>query len=180
VVTAYDQWNNIAYINANNGEILWIGFLFYYPSLITSPDKMSVLVSETNSTGVTTYRYNLESNGLLSTTNVDNTGDIDWYSNYGTHYTPISGNGEFIFYCGKKIAFNDLGTHIGAFDDKIHASNQDGSIVIGSNYIWDANNFNISETLPFTNTGKMVLDNITNTVYIFYENTNKLYSFNIN
>ena len=180
VVTAYDQWNNIALVDANNGEILWIGFLFYYPSLIASPDKMSVLVSETKTTGSTTYRYNLEANGLLSQTNVDNTGDINWYSNYGTHYTPISENGEFIFYCGKKIAFNNLGTSLGTFDDKIHASNMDGSIVIGSNNIWDATNFSIIENLPFTNSGKMVYDTGSDIIYIYYDNTKKLYYFNVN
>jgi len=180
VVTSYDQWCNIALINANDGEILWIGFSFYKPNLLTPPDKMSVLVSETYSTGSTTYRYNLESNGLLSPTNVDNTGDHDWWHpQYGADYTAMSGNGEYIFYCGKKIAFNNLSQVQGSFQDKIYASNEDGSIVIGEEHIWDANNFSISETLPFINTGKMVFDNSTNIVYILCENTNKLYYFNI-
>jgi DNA-binding beta-propeller fold protein YncE len=180
VVTSYDQWCNIALINANDGEILWIGFSFYKPNLLTPPDKMSVLVSETRSTGSTTYRYNLESNGLLSPTNVDNTGDHDWWHpQYGADYTAMSGNGEYIFYCGKKFTFDNLSQVLGSFQDKIYGSNEDGSIVIGGEHIWDANNFSISETLPFINTGKMVFDNSTNIVYIFYENTNKLYYFNI-
>lgn len=181
VVTSYDQWCSIALINANNGETLWVGFSFYEPNLLTSPDKMSVLVSETRTTGSDTYRYNLESNGLLSPTNVDNTGTHDWWHpGYGADYTPMSGNGEYIFYCGKKFPFNNLSQVLGSFEDKIHSSNEDGSIAIGREYIWDANNFSISESLPFINTGKMVFDNSTNIVYIFYENTNKLYYFNIN
>jgi len=183
VVLTHNGYDNIALINANNGEILsWTDSLFYVPSLITSPDRMSVLVIEHfNSTGGsignTAYRYNLETNGLMSPTSVDNTGDISC-NTYAA--TAFSGNGEFIFYCGKKIAYNDLSTPIGTFDEGIHASNNDGSIVIGSKHIWDANNFNITKSLPFTNSGTMVLDNSTDIVYIYYHISGKLYYFDIN
>jgi len=179
VVASADSFCNIALINANNGEILWVGFHFHEPSLLTHPDKMSVLVSETRLTGVTAYRFNLESNGLLSLANVDNTGRYDWYyQDSGTYYTAMSGNGEYIFFCGKKFAFDNLSQELGSFRTKIYASDQDGSIAIGEKYIY-ATSLHISKTLPFINTGKMVFDNSTNIVYIFYENTNKLYYFKI-
>jgi len=180
VIADNDQHSNILLVDANNGDILWSGFSFYYLSFVTSIDKMSVVVSESNSTGVQAFRYNLEPNGLLSPTNVDNTGsNIDWYSNYGTYFTPISGNGEFIFYCGRKLSFNNLSVTIGSFTDKIHASNQDGTIAIGSNHIWDATNFSIIETLPFVNSGKMVFDTDSEGVYI-YDDISTLYYFEVN
>lgn len=180
-VAAQNQFVRMAFLEANNGERIWLSGKRYYKAfLLTSPDKRSVLVSETRSSGSVAYRLNLDADGYLSQEPVDQTDRHDWWHpQYGADYTVISGDGQFIFYCGKKIEYNDLKQVHGSFQDKIHASNYNGSVAVGAEHIWDATNYTMTRRLPFTNSGIMIVDDETDRVFIFHENSKKLYYFNI-
>ena len=174
VYTSEDQWNYIKLLNASDGSLISWNSSVYYPGLITNPDKTSLFVTESNSTGVNTYRYNLENDQLSF---VERSEKFYYYNGFGTRDACISQDGKYLFYIGSKLMLNDLQTNLGSFSDTIYACNYDGSIAIGSEYIWDANNFSIIRKLPFKISGIMVLDTDDKTLYIY--NKNNLYILTI-
>jgi len=74
---------------------------------------------------------------------------------------------------------NNLQSIIGSFSESIYACNFDGSIAIGNENIWNADNFSIVKALPVSSR-IMALDPDDITLYIYDNNSSKIYLISIN
>ena len=86
----------------------------------------------------------------------------------------ISGDNKFIFYNGVKLLANNLQANLGSFSEWIVACNFNGNIAIGTNNIWNANNFSIIKPLPISSS-IIILDKDQKTLYIYDQNTSKIF-----
>lgn len=172
VFTSEDQWNNFKLIDATTGGLLSFSGSIYEPGLITNAEQTVLYASESGSSGSEIIRYDLNGDEFVQ---VDNS---DSGTNYGYRDACISTNNEYIFFNRNKYATNNLSSILGSFSEPIHACSSDGSIAIGKEYIWNANTFSIKRFLPLQS-DIMVLDIDDKTIFIYDEDTAKIYIFTI-
>ena len=171
--TSEDQWNNIKLANANTGAIIQTTGSVYQPGLITTPDHSKLFVTESGSSGSQAIRYNINGNSL---TEVDESSSE---TNYSTRDACMSGDGTYLFYNRKKLLVNNLQSNLGEFTEGIFAANFDGSIAVGEENIWNSNTFSIIRALPVSSR-VMALDSDDETLFIYDDNTSKIYIIKIN
>jgi len=170
--TSEDQWNSIKLINSNTGAFISGVGSIYMPGLLTSPDQTVLYVSESGSSGSQVIRFNLEGEELKQV-------DDSFSSSNSNRDSCISKDGTYIFYNRKKLLLNNLQSIVGSFSESIYACNFDGSIVIGNENIWNADNFSIIKALPVSS-NIMSLDPDDTTLYIYDNNSSKIYLISIN
>lgn len=169
VFTSEDQWNDLKMVNALTGTRMFSGGSIYYPGLLTNSDQSILYATESGSTGSSTYRFNLDNDAL---TQVDRSESSVAFG--GIRDACISGDNKFIFYNGVKLLANNLQANLGSFSEWIVACNFNGNIAIGTNNIWNANNFSIIKPLPISSS-IIILDKDQKTLYIYDQNTSKIF-----
>lgn len=164
------SWATVRLINAETGTLVQaVNGSYSAPcGLVTTSDKEVLFATEAGNTGAEAKRLNYSQNTL---TEVDNS---DGNSNWNGHDAPLSGDDKYLFYNYKKLLANNLNSNLGSFTEHIRACNHDGSIAIGEENIWDAETFSIIKPLPISSE-IMRLDQDDNTIYIYDNNTSKIY-----
>ncbi len=174
VFVSENQWVNIKLVSAINGStISTVLGNAYYPGLLTNSSGTIVFVTESGSSGSEIIRYDLTGD-MLNKVDQSDAGSAN-----GLRDGSISGNDTYIFHLGSKYLTHNLSTKLGSFSEKIIDCNYDGSIAIGEEYIWDAETFSIIKPLPVSSS-ILRLDNDDNTIYIYDNNTSKIYITTIN
>ncbi|GJM34909.1 MAG: hypothetical protein DHS20C18_39100 [Saprospiraceae bacterium] len=169
--TSEDQWNNIKLVNGTTGALLQATGSIYQPDLLKNPSGTVLYVAETGSSGSQLFRYNLQGNQLV---------EVD-ASNSGSstgRTAVISGNGQYIFYQKKKILAANLQSNLGTFLENIYAVDEDGSVAVGEENYYNANNFSIIGSLPVS-TRIMAFDTDYETLFLYDTNTSKIIIFAI-
>jgi len=169
--TGEDQWNGVKLIDAKTGAFISSSGSIYQPELVTNKDQTIVYGGECCLSTSTIMRFAFEGEN----TNVKDENAIDGYARRALC---ISKDDKYIFYHSRKILAQNLSSIIGSFSENIYACNSDGSIAIGENNIWDANTFSIIKELPISST-IMKLDSNDTTLYIYDNNTSKIYLISI-
>lgn len=168
VFTSEDQWCDLKLVNAETGASLYNTGSIYQPGLLSNSTGDIIYATESGSSGSATLRFNLSGNELIE---VD---ESDGGSSFGFRDGCISGNDEFIFHRRIKYFSNNLSSVLGSFNENIIDCNFDGSIAIGEENIWDAEEFAIIKPLPISSS-ILRLDHDENTIYIYDNNSSKIY-----
>ena len=170
-----NSWATIRLVNDANGQhIMAVNSSYSAPAgLLTNKEQTILYVTEAGSSGSAAHRLNYVSNLL------EDVDESDASSNYAGHDACISGDDKYLFYNRFKLLANNLSSQIGTFSEYIVASNNDGSIGIGTDNIWDAETFSIIKPLPVSST-IILLDDDDNTLYIYDNNSSKIYLSSIN
>lgn len=171
--TSEDQWNSVKMINADNGNFIADAGSVYQPGLISNSTGTILFVTESGSSGSATIRFNVTNTGL-SQVDESNGG-----SSYGSRDGCISGDDTYIFHRRRKYLANNLNSELGTFTENIIDCSHDGSIAVGMENIWNSETFSIIKPLPISSS-IVRLDNDGNTIYIYDNNTSKIYITTIN
>jgi len=172
VFTGENQWNDIKLISASSGVALSTAKTIYEAGLLTNSSGTVVFATESGSTGSGTHRFNITGDVLDK---VDQSSDGAAWFRDGC----ISGNDTYIFHRRIKYLANNLSSELGSFSENIIDCNYDGSIAIGEENIWNAETFLIIKPLPVSSS-ILRLDNDGNTIYIYDNNTSKIFITSIN
>jgi len=174
VFTSEDQHNNLKVVNANTGALISVTGSVYQPGLITTSDQDILLATESGTTGSQAIRFNFDG------TDLDEVDASDSRSNFsGIRDGCISGDNKYLFYNESKLLINNLQSKLGTFSEWIVDCNNDGSIAIGIENVWNAETFSIVKPLPVSSS-IIRLDVDDNTIYIYDNNTSKIYITTIN
>ncbi len=167
--TSEDQWNNIKVVNAITGTLIAYGTSIYEPTLYTDPNGNILYAAEASSTGCQVFRYSVSGSNI--------TEEDESSSGYAMRNSFISGNGDFIFFRGRKIQSNNLQVSLGTFPSEVYACNYDGSIVLGSDKYYSGLNFSILGNLPISST-IIASDPNEDIFYLFNNESKSLIVFN--
>jgi len=166
--TSEDQWNNIKIVDATNGAYVSHAGSIHTPFLNSNPEQNIVYALD----GGDVIRFNFN-DGELS--EVDETSSSSGYS----RKIVVSRDGKYIFKGRLKFLANNLSSNLGTFGESIFASNLDGTIAIGEENIWNALDFSIIRPLPVASK-LMELDTDNASLYVYDNNTSKIYVIQIN
>ncbi len=106
---------------------------------------------------------------------MDVSGDLGGYADRSV---VISGDGAYLFYAGQKILATNLASTLGNFSENIYAANEDGSVAIGSEHIFDGVTFSVIRALPISTT-KMVLSADGQTLYLYDDMTSRIFIYSL-
>jgi DNA-binding beta-propeller fold protein YncE len=168
VFTSLDQWNDLKLVNATTGMHIAVADSIYQPELVASADGTRVYMGESGISTVTLKRYDVTASTIMS---VDSSGDA---GSYAGRSLAISGDGNFVFFAGKKFLAKNLKSVLGTFSEPIMLASQDGSIAVGSKSIHDGNLFSVIRALPVS-TNIMALAPDDNTLYLYDTGTSRIY-----
>lgn len=141
VFTSEDQWNDLELVTRQDGAPIATAGSVYQPDLVASPDGTRVYVAESGSTGSALIRFDVSEDGLTENDTSPTA------SSYGSRLAVISGDGKYVFYAGMKVLADNLQSVLGEFGEIIQASNEDGSLAIGTTNIFNGDTFAIVRPL---------------------------------
>ncbi len=168
VFTSEDQWCDLKLVNSETGTRIFNTGSIYQPGLLSNSTGDVLFVTESGSSGSATIRYNHSGNELIEVDESEGGGS------FGHRDGCISGNDKFIFHRRIKYLTNNLSSELGVFNDNIIDCNYDGSVAIGEENIWNAETFSIIKPLPVSSR-ILRLDSDENTIYIYDNNTSKIF-----
>jgi hypothetical protein len=166
--TSEDQWNNVKLVNAETGVHITAAGSIYQPDLVASPDGTVLYAAESGSTGSAIIRFDVTETTL---TEVDKSATAE---QYGSRLAVLSGDGRFLFYAKRKILASNLQSILGEYSEIIHASNDDGSLVVGTTNVFDGDTFAVLGPLVVS-TQVIAMTADATTVYLYDVNTSRIY-----
>jgi len=173
VFTSEDQWNDLKLIETASGARLHNTGSVYQPDLASSPDGTRIYVAESGSSGSELIRFDLNpTTDQLS--QVDNSARFS----FGTRMVTMTGDGVYAFYRRNKLLAANLVSSLGSFSEDIYATNQDGSIAIGSSNIHDGTTYGIIRPLPLSTT-VMAVSPDASTLYLYDSNSSRIFLFDL-
>lgn len=165
--TSEDQWCDIKLVSAETGVNITTSGSLYQPDLAANADGTRLFVAESGSTGSAVHRFDVTETSL---TEADASATD---SGFGSRLVVLSGDGEYVFFAGKKMLASNLQSVLGEYSEVIYASNADGSIVIGNTNVFDGTTFTVRAPLPVSTT-VMALSPDDGTVYLYDVNTSQI------
>ena len=165
VYTSMDQWNDLKLIDATTGAALDTVGSIYEPALAASPDGTIVYAAGT--TGLSNLtRFNIVNNKFQQAD----------ASSAGGSSVVASNDGQYVFSSTKKLLAKNLLTVVGTFSDAILAINDDGSIAVSANYIFDGTTFSAKRMTPVP-TSTMALSTDGTTLYLYDTTSSRIYVY---
>lgn len=172
VFTSEDQWNNIKMVRTTDGGHISHAGSVYQPDVVASSDGRSVYVAESGSTGSELIRFDV--NGTMLT-QVDSSARA---SGFGSRLAVLSGDGMFIYYGNRKLLARNLSSLLGTFSEQILATNEDGTVAIGSTNFFSGTTFSVLRPLPLS-TQVMTLSPDNETLYLYDTTLSRIYIYDI-
>ena len=169
VFTSMDQWNDLKLVNALTGAALDTTGSIYTPELAATPDGTTLYVAGTTGLANIT-RYDLVNNKLQQ---------VDSSSASGGGTAIVSRDGQFVFSSAQKLLAKNLKSVVSTFSETILAINNDGSLAVSTDYIFDGTNSAVKRPTPLkTNTMAMSADGTT--LYLYDTTSSRIYIYSLN
>ncbi len=167
-----NEYNSIQMVDVASGEVFGETESIHDPGLLSTADQTQLFVTETNSPNASIFTFNIVDDAFLP---IETSSGV---SNYETRDAVLSGDENHLFFGSRKFNSSGFGSGIGLFDEPIYACNFDGSIAIGEEFIWDATSFSVIKPMPL-NSNIMVMDKDYSNLYIYSNETNKIYLIDV-
>jgi DNA-binding beta-propeller fold protein YncE len=164
--TSMDQWQNIKLVNAATGTNLDVAGDLYAPDLVASPDGSHLYAS-----GDGLVRYDVTGGKMVTADSLNITSSI-------SGHLSVSGDDKYLFVGNKKILTKNLQSTLGTFSESILLANNDGSIAIGAQHVFDGNTFAVVRTLPLVGSA-LALSADEATLYIYDQMTSRIYLYGL-
>ncbi len=163
-------------LDAVNGDYLSTSAFSNSETLYATPDDTEIIYTTKLSFSNDVEKYALFDDVWVKVEEAELEEDLNSTSVASSF---VNKNNDFLFFYHFKYPWNDMGTVLGSFDENVYASNADGSIAVGEEYIWNANTFTIRRPMPL-NTNILAFDNDDTRLYAYDEDTHYIYIINVN